>query len=58
MYEKSRMSINSHKQNTNDQVYDDLQNDLYFLMKIMAKNGNQANKVKVGGYGGLVDDIG
>ena len=46
------MYINSHKHNTNDYVYDNLQNDLYLLMQNMAKNGNQA---KVGGLGG---DIG
>ena len=50
--EKQIMYINSHKQNTNDQVYDNLQNTLYFLMKIIAKNGN---KRKVVAYGGDIE---
>ena len=43
------MYINSHKQNTNDQVYDDLQNTLNFMMKILAKNGNQEKVLGLGG---------
>ena len=47
------MSINSHKQNTNDQVYDHLQNTLYFLMTHMAKNGNQVKGLGLGGDIGI-----